>query len=224
MGSGPTKNFKEYIERPLPKNDFELTFFLYKDNFKNEKVINLIEKLLLKLMGKDKIGVDKKNSFLFEYNDQSLFLLIHQTLKWEFNMFLDNDINEKYIISMSKLIYDYKENGKKRKSKNNFIILAFTYYDKIFDIIKSVINQMKKKEVFFIFFIEDYNEKYKEKQFEQDLENIKFDYSTLKISKDCLKIFELNPDKKEDNSLILFKNVTELMIYYNELGDFYLFP
>ena len=83
---------------------------------------------------------------------------------------------------------------------------------------------MKKKEVFFIFFIEDYNEKYKEKQFEQDLENIKFDYSTLKISKDCLKIFELNPDKKEDNSLILFKNVTELMIYYNELGDFYLFP
>ena len=225
MGSGPTKNFKEYIERPLPKNDFELTFFLYKDNFKNEKVINLIEKLLLKLMGKDKIGVDQKNSFLFEYNDQSLFLLIHQTLKWEFNMFLDNDINEKYINSMSKLMYDYKENGKKRKSKNNFIILAFTYYDKIFDIIKSVINKMKKKEVFFIFFIEDYNEKYKEKQFEQDLENIKFDnYPELKISKDCLKIFELNPDKKEDNSLILFKNVTELMVYYNELGDFYLFP
>ena len=224
MGSDPIKNFKEYIEKPLSKNDFELTFFLYKDNFKNEKVINLIEKLLLKLMGKDKIVVDEKNSFLFDYNEQSLFLLIHQTLKWEFNMFLDNDINEKYINSMSKLMYDYKENGKKRKSKNNFIILAFTYYDKIFDIIKSVINKMKKKEVFFIFFIEDYNEKYKEKQFEQDLENIKFEYSELKISKDCLKIFELNPDKKEDNSLILFKNVTELTIYYNELGDFYLFP
>ena len=82
---------------------------------------------------------------------------------------------------------------------------------------------IKKKEVFFIFFIEDYNEKYKEKQFEQDLENIKFEYSELKISKDCLKIFELNPEK-DDNSLILFKNVTELMVYYNELGDFFLFP
>ena len=186
--------------------------------------IKLENKKVLAAYIKEKIGVDEKNSFIFDYNEQSLFLLIHQTLKWEFNMFLDNDINEKYINSMSKLMYDYKENGKKRKSKNNFIILAFTYYDKIFDIIKSVINQMKKKEVFFIFFIEDYNEKYKEKQFEQDLENIKFDYSTLKISKDCLKIFELNPDKKEDNSLILFKNVTELMIFYNELGDFYLFP
>ena len=223
MGSEPITNFKNYIEKPLTKNnDFELTFFLYNDNFKNEDVTNLIEKLLLKLMGKEKIYVDEKNSFLFNYNEQSLFVSIHQTLKWEFNMFLDKKINEKYINSMSKLIYDYKENGKKRKSKNNFIILAFTYYDKIFDIIKSVVNEMKKKEVFFIFFIEDYN-KYNEHNFKKDLKNIKFEYLELQISKDYIKIFELNPNKK-DNALKLFKSISELMVYYNELGDFFLFP
>ena len=184
MGSEPITNFKNYIEKPLTKNnDFELTFFLYNDNFKNEKITNLVELLLLKLMGKDKIYIDQKNSFLLNYNEQSLFVSIHQTLKWEFNMFLDKEINENYINSMSKLIYDYKENGKKRKSKNNFIILAFTYYDKIFDIIKSVVNEMKKKEVFFIFFIEDYN-KYNEPNFKKDLKNMKFEYSVLKISKD----------------------------------------
>ena len=223
MGSEPITNFKNYIEKPLTKNnDFELTFFLYNDNFKNEDITNLIDKLLLKLMGKEKIYVDEKNSFLFNYNEQSLFVSIHQTLKWEFNMFLDKEINENYINSMSKLIYDYKENGKKRKSKNNFIILAFTYYDKIFDIIKSVVNEMKKKEVFFIFFIEDYN-KYNESNFKKDLKNIKFEYSQLQISKDYIKIFELNPNKK-DNALILFKCISELMVYYNELGDFFLFP
>ena len=224
MGSEPIKNFKEYIKKPLHKNnnDFELTFFLYNDNFKNEAITNLISKLLLKLMGKEKIYVDQKNSFLFDYNEQTLFLSIHQTLKWEFNIFLDKEINEKYINSMSNLIYDYKTNGKNRNSKNNFIILAFTYYDKIFDIIKSVVNQMKKEEVFFIFFIEDYN-KYDEIKIKKDLENINFDYQDLRISKDYLKIFELNPNKK-DNALILFKNITELMVYYNELGDFFLFP
>jgi len=155
MGSSPINTFEEYINKPKSgKNDFELTFFLFKDEFKDAKIVNYIDNLLMKLMGQkeEKIYIDQqKNSFTFEYNETFLFILIHKILKWEFNLLIENEINEKYIENMTKLISDYELKKYIRKSKNNFIILGFTHYKKTIDIIASVMNEMKKKEIILFF-------------------------------------------------------------------------